>query len=211
MGQHAVMLLEGCEKGIGEEVCKIVAMLSVKQVFMIPRSRRFEAIRLHKQFTTQEGDLLAMINVFDGFVKNKQNQRFAHKYYLNGQGLEQAMIIYKRLMGTLKGLKLKVESTVEPDTEMLLDVIASGYFLNSAYLHHDGFYYTCREKTKLKIHQDSCVFGLNPPPKVITFGDTTEASYQEAVDVQNRVLNQDGSKNERLFLVKEVTSYPDFS
>merc|ERR1711879_238675 len=195
----------------GEEGYKIVALLSVKQVFTIPRSRRFEALRKHKQFTTQQGDLLSMINVFDAFVDNKQSPMFAHKYYLNAAALQQAMIIYERLKQTLKSLKLKVTSDVEPDTEMLLDVIAAGYFLNSAYLHHDGFYYTCREKTKLKIHQDSCVFGLNPPPKVITFGDTTEASYQEAVDVQNRVLNQDGSKNERLFLVKEVTSYPDFS
>ena len=118
------------------------------------------------------------------------------------------MIIYERLKQTLKSLKLTVKSSVEPDTEMLLDVIANGYFLNSAYLHHDGFYYTCRERTKLKIHQDSCLFGLNPVPKCIVFGDTTEASYQEAVGVKDRVLG-DAEGHARLFLVKEVTAFDD--
>ena len=147
-----------------------------------------------------------MINVFDAYLENKKSASFCHKYYLNAAALDQAMIIYERLIQTLKSLKLDVKSTVEPDTEMLLDVIASGYFLNAAYLHHDGFYYTCREKTKLKIHQDSCVFGLNPVPKVICFGDTTEASYHEAVEVQDRLLKDEG-EHVRLFLVKEVTCF----
>lgn len=62
------------------------------------------------------------------------------------------------------------------------------------------------------MHQDCCLFGLDPPPKVITFGDTTEASLQEATDVQNRVLDKSGETlKERVFLVKEVTAYPDLT
>merc|ERR1712131_35076 len=116
--QHAILLLEGCKLGIGEEVCKIVALLSVKQIFQIPRSRRFEALRKHKQFTTQQGDLISLINVFDAYAENKRSPSFAHKYYLNQLGLEQGFLIYERLRSTLKGLKLKVKSAVEPDTEM---------------------------------------------------------------------------------------------
>lgn len=129
-----------------------MSLLSVKQVFQIPKSRRFEALRKHKQFTVQQGDLISLINVFDAYTENKKSPAFCHKYYLNTAAMEQAMIIYERLKQTLKSLKLNVISTVEPDTEMLLEVIASGYFLNSAYLHHDGFYYTCREQGRNVVH-----------------------------------------------------------
>jgi len=208
--QHAVLLLEGAkdDRGLADDCCKIVAMLSVKQIYILPRNNRFTAITKHKNFMTFEGDLISLLNVFDAYQENKSNfekGKFCRDFYLHELGLQQADMIYERLRKTLKSLKLPVAKSKVPDTDLLQEVIASSYFLNSAYLHSDGYYYTFREKTKLKLHQDCCLFGLNPPPKVITFGDTTEASYQEAVDTQRRVYKTD--IDERLFLVKEVTAF----
>lgn len=206
--QHACLLLEGAKNNIADDCCKIIALMSVKKVYIYPKNNRFEAIRKHKKFMTFEGDLVSYLNVFDAykqFTTKHEKGKFCRDYYLHELGLEQAFMIYEKLIKTCKTLKLPLVETIVPDTELLLECIASSFYLNSAYLNHDGYYYTFREKTKLKLHQDCCLFGLDPPPKVITFGDTTEASYQEAVDTQKRVYKTDFDV--RLFLVKEVTSF----
>lgn len=146
--QHATLLLNGCEKGVGLHCAKIVALLSVKKIFTIPRARRFEALKQHKNFHTREGDLLSLVNVFDAYRKHKSSASFLHKYYLHQAGVEQAMIIYDRLVKTLKSLKVltnqgKCENSElgdmlpEEEGEKILEAIASAYFINSAYLHHD--------------------------------------------------------------------------
>lgn len=127
----------------------------------------------HKQvarraFEVAEGDLITLLNVYTAFVANNKSKEFCRKYYLNYRSLIWACNLRKYLANLLaKQCNLDSRSN-KGNTENILKCIASGYFVNVAYLDASGVYKDLRSKFDLFIDRASSLYA-QPQPKYITY------------------------------------------
>ena len=61
---------------ICEEICIIVAMLSVENIFFSPRANQRKAERKHKKFIFTNSDHLTLLNVYTHFVDNRCSSQY---------------------------------------------------------------------------------------------------------------------------------------
>lgn len=63
--QHAFILIESIKQGICEEVCKILSLVNVPNIFMRPRKEEkiYEAETCKRKFQDPSGDHLTLLNV----------------------------------------------------------------------------------------------------------------------------------------------------
>ena len=89
-------------KSISDEICKIVAMLSVENIFYTPRINQRKAERKHKKFVFKNSDHLTLLNVFNQFLENKHSSQYCKENYVNEKSLKMALQIQKQLVEYLK-------------------------------------------------------------------------------------------------------------
>lgn len=159
------MLYNSIQMSCSEEILSIIAMLQIQSVFSKPTSGQGQiTARIKKrEFEVAEGDLITLLNVYNGFVQGGRTKEWCGQHYVVYRNLKRAYELRQQLFN-LTGNKIGMPVvSCHGDVEVLQRCITSGFFPNAAYLHHSGVYKTCRGNRELNVHPNSCLYTLRQP------------------------------------------------
>lgn len=166
----AKMLIESPKFNCSKEICKISAMLQVKEIFSKPSNVSNSTLWSNEYLTkvcVSEGDLLSYLNILNGFLAADRSKRWAERRYLKHQALLNAVEITIKLESYLKKFKIKLVSSDK--LESIQKCITLGLFCNAAYLHPNGDYKSVRGEHTLYIHPTSTFSEIIEQPKMVLF------------------------------------------
>ncbi|KFD60739.1 hypothetical protein M514_10096 [Trichuris suis] len=173
---HAKALLMSGKLECSEEMLSIIAMMQIQNVFLTPVGQKHRAEIMKRQFSTEEGDHLTMLNVFTCFNERGRDIRWCKDHYVNYRGLCRAAEIRQQLLNFLKRFKVPLLSCRgRLDSEdRIRQSLVYGFFSNAAKLHHDGTYHTIREDFTLKIYKGSAIMYRKEYPKWVIFTEVLQ-------------------------------------
>jgi len=168
------MLLTSPQYSCTKEMCAIVAMQQIEEIFIVPRGGEVaDKARLkHRQFQTTEGDLITLLNVFLSFKFQLANypasiRHWCSSHFLKHKALVRANQLFERLSASMRSAdqKSKEQINQKPSDEDVRKCIVSGLFPNAAYYHPSGSYRTVKGggELDLHIHPRSVLYTLKPP------------------------------------------------
>lgn len=111
--KHSRMLLKSSEMGCSSEIVSILAMLQLQDVFVRPKYGDIiqKAKMQHRNFEVAEGDLLTLLNVYNSFEKNQNNNKlWCHRFFLNYNQLCKARKIRTHLIDLMRSYKIPLKS-----------------------------------------------------------------------------------------------------
>ncbi|RCN44445.1 helicase protein [Ancylostoma caninum] len=131
---HSKCLLTSGEFGCSEEIATIIAMLQVQDVFTAPTRNRHNAEEIKRRFAAEEGDHIALLNVYTMFVKNNKSRKWCTDHYLNYRGLCRADNVRAQLVRLLRRFDVPLVSTRGETgaTMKILRCLVSGFFSQAA-------------------------------------------------------------------------------
>lgn len=173
------------------ELCKIVSMLQVKDVFV--KSNKYcsdiWSNSSLKSICSSEGDLISYLNIFNSFISNQKSQKWAERRNLNYQALSKACEIANKLESQLQRIGIDILSSGRVKT--VQKSIVSGLFSNAAYLHPSGDYKTIRGEKVVHIHPTSVLSEMLELPKFVVFVEvlsTTKVFMRHITPVEQNWL-----------------------
>ena len=89
---YALLLLQAPKFGCLAEALDIVALLSVENVFFMPKNEDSKARQARKRFIAFEGDHLTLLNALRGFRQSHCDPLWAKKNFLNYKALQKALV-----------------------------------------------------------------------------------------------------------------------
>jgi ATP-dependent RNA helicase DDX35 len=177
--------------GCSEEIVSIVAMVQVQSVFIVLRGGQAKADAARLKFAVYEGDHLTLLNVYNSFIKNKQDSKWCHERCINFKAMKRAHEIRQQLVKYMRknGIRIvsgadTIASAMENGTgapattaaNLIRKCLVAGYFSQAARRHADGTYRTVRGKHALEIHPGSVLFKY--PPEWVIFHETVLTSKE---------------------------------
>lgn len=152
-----------------DEILSIVSLISVENLFFIPPDKREVANEVHRKFSTAEGDLIRMLNVYKSCKSAKMNSQWCRENFIHITNIRSAMQIRKQLEELCGRTKPPISlSSCGQNTECIRRCIASALSSNVALLKRDGTYRVKDIKKDIHIHPSSCLFGTKPDCVVFT-------------------------------------------
>ncbi|SPQ99592.1 unnamed protein product (mitochondrion) [Plasmodiophora brassicae] len=100
----ALLLIKSIELDCFPEMLTIAAMMSVENLWVIPRQKVEDAQTKHMAFKSKHGDLLTTLVVFNEWVQNRKSQEWCQKNFLNFRALHTADMIRRQLKDSFKSL-----------------------------------------------------------------------------------------------------------
>jgi ATP-dependent RNA helicase DDX35 len=141
-----------------EEIVTIVSMLMVNSVFAVAATQIREA---KAQFAVEEGDMLSLVNVFQGFVSSRRSSAWCTSLYLDHRALNRVYSIRQDIFKVLKSFNKNITSC-GTDTAKVQRCILSVYHCHVAKLEADGTYSSTKGQRNLYIHPSSVLYNVNP-------------------------------------------------
>lgn len=185
----AKMLITSGKLGCSEEILSIAAMLSVPSAFVFGHNFRSSVDRVRRLFGVHEGDHIALLNVYNAFVKSGEDKRWCGRFFVNYRSCKRAVQVRAHLRKYMKRWKVPMESC-DGDTEAIRRCIIHGYFANAAMLTPSGAYETVRGGHQLHIHPSSVLF--KTPPAWVVFHEvirTTKEYMRDVIEVDPKWLS----------------------
>lgn len=110
--KHSRMLLKSSEMSCSSEIVSILAMLQLQDVFVRPKyGAKIQKSKMqHRNFEVAEGDLLTLLNVYNGFEKNHHSRSWCHQFFINYNELCKAHKIRMHLIDLMRSLKIPLKS-----------------------------------------------------------------------------------------------------
>lgn len=173
------ILLNSGLYGCSEEIASIAAMLSVPFVFIFPKGSRKTAELAHRKFAVFEGDHLTLLNVYNSYIRKRQDPQWCRRHYINEKSMKKAVEVRRQLLEYLKTFEIPL--VTNRDSEMITKCLVSGYFANAARLQSDGSYKIIRGNHQLYIHPNSILSKF--PPEWVIYHEvvTTTKDYMRDV------------------------------
>ncbi|XP_050425902.1 probable ATP-dependent RNA helicase DHX35 [Adelges cooleyi] len=190
--KHSRMLIKSGEMGCSSEIVSILAMLQLQDPFVRPKyGATIQRAKIqHRSFEVAEGDLITILNVYNGFLKNKAtSKQWCHRYFINYNELCKAQKIRAHLLDSMKKFKIPLKSC-KGDTRIIVKCIASGLFKNAAYLHYTGVYKSVGSDEDLYFHPRSILNYVNQPQWVLydELLETTKTYIKDLTEVTPSLL-----------------------
>ncbi|VVC34666.1 Helicase, C-terminal,Helicase-associated domain,Domain of unknown function DUF1605,P-loop [Cinara cedri] len=166
--RHSRMLIKSGEMGCSSEIVCVLAMLQLQEPFIFPKfgNTIYKAKKMHRNFEVSEGDILTLLNIFNGFQKSHNRKQWCNRFFLNYNELCRAQKIRTHLLDLMKKTKIEIKSC-KGDTRIVVKCIASGLFKNAAYLHYTGVYRSVGIEEDLYFHPKSLLHYVNQPQWVL--------------------------------------------
>lgn len=110
--KHSRILLKSSEYGCSSEIISILAMLQLQDAFVRPKyGATIQKAKIqHRNFEVAEGDLLTLLNIYNGFEKNQYSKQWCHRFFINYNELCKAQKIRTHLKGLMKASKVPLKS-----------------------------------------------------------------------------------------------------
>lgn len=110
--QHSRMLLKSGEMGCSSEIVSILAMLQLQDAFVRPKHGvTIQKAKIQQRnFEVSEGDLLTLLNVYNGFEKSQYSKQWCHRFFINYNELCKAHKIRMHLINLMKSSKISLKS-----------------------------------------------------------------------------------------------------
>ncbi|XP_025202142.1 probable ATP-dependent RNA helicase DHX35 [Melanaphis sacchari] len=189
--KHSRILLKSAEWGCSSEIVSILAMLQLQDAFVRPKyGATIQKAKIqHRNFEVAEGDLLTLLNVYNGFEKNLYSQQWCHRFFINYNELCKARKIRSHLIDLMRSSKIPLKSC-KGNTRIIVKSIASGLFKNAAYLHYTGVYRSVGLDEDLYFHPKSVMNYVNQPQWVLydELLETTKTYIKNLVEITPSLL-----------------------
>ncbi|KAG0234556.1 DEAH-box ATP-dependent RNA helicase prp22 [Actinomortierella wolfii] len=144
----ARVLVEGVRLGCMEKIITIVAMLSVEDVFYMPRREEDQknAVEAHEQFLHHSGDHMTLLNVYEAWRKAGYSKEWCSDNYMNVRHLRMAKNVRAQLLDIFDRRKQNTPSGYkerESSSKTILQAITQGYapHLSKKHQHRHLFYH----------------------------------------------------------------------
>ena len=144
--QLSKALLSSVGFGCVPEMLTITAMLSIPPFFLRPKESAEEAEAVRATFGNPESDHIALLNVYDAFVQEKEEERatWCEEHFINARNLNNAMRVRTQLEGILQRLGIDVGAGGHVDDPFYFHTIrkciCSGFFMQVAIREKSGSY-----------------------------------------------------------------------
>lgn len=128
------------------EMLTITAMLSVPPFFLRPKENADEAEAVRATFSNPESDHIALLNVYDTFVQEKEEDRqtWCDEHFINSRHLNNAIRVRSQLSGILERLHIDVTKGQHVEDPFyfhnIRKCICSGFFMQVAIKEKSGSY-----------------------------------------------------------------------
>ncbi|KAJ1964149.1 hypothetical protein GGI12_001605 [Dipsacomyces acuminosporus] len=163
-----------------KEAVAAVSMISAGSPFVVPSSRRAEALEDRRGFMVQEGDALTLVNALVAYksIPARSRKQWCILHFLDAKLMDQANRISRQLESLLSRMGYRnISSSCASDFALLQKCLASGFFANAAQLAPSGAYSLLRDATTLvHIHPASVFFSGNPKPRYAVFVEAMETT-----------------------------------
>ncbi|KDR10772.1 hypothetical protein L798_15339, partial [Zootermopsis nevadensis] len=155
------ILLSAEVYGCLEEILSIVALLSSESVFIIPPSKREQAVVAHGKFVSSSGDHITLLNIYRSFSTVTQKKQWCHENFLNVRNLQYASEVRSQLAELCQRCKLRISSCGQ-NMDQVRKCLVTGLFMNIAELQRERQYLTVESRQTVAIHPSSVLYGSQP-------------------------------------------------
>ncbi|KNZ58643.1 pre-mRNA-splicing factor ATP-dependent RNA helicase prp43 [Puccinia sorghi] len=169
--QLSKMLISSPEFKCSNEILSIAAMLSVPNPFLRPHNQRKEADDARAQFTHPEGDHLTLLNLFHGYKKSSDPNKWCWQNYIASRAMLQADNVRNQLRRTMEKFDLDLVSIDHNHKDYFKNIrmaVTTGYFMQVAHKEREKGVYTTRDGQVVGLHP-SC--GLENTPEWVLYNE----------------------------------------
>lgn len=195
------LLLISSENGCSQEMCTIVSMLSVPNIFFRPKERQEESDIARSRFQIPESDHLTLLNVYSQWESNNRSDSWCARHFLNGRSLRKAKDIKEQIELIMKSSKVPVSSSGY-DWDILRKCICSSFFHQAAKRSSKiGEFLNLRTGIELQLHPTSSLYGMSDLPEYVVYHElllTTKEYISTVTAVDPEWLLEYGSVFYRL-------------
>ncbi|KZV57549.1 hypothetical protein F511_03009 [Dorcoceras hygrometricum] len=177
------MILASNDFGCSEEAITIAAVLSIQSIWFSGKGMQKEMDEAKLRFAVSEGDHLAFLNVYKGFIESGKSSNWCHKNFVNYQAMRKVHEIRQQLRRIAQRLGIGLKSC-EGDVNAVRKAVTAGFFANACRLEaysHNGLYKTIRSSQEVYIHPSSVLFRVNPKWVVFHSVVSTDRQYMRNV------------------------------
>ncbi|KAK1937208.1 putative pre-mRNA splicing factor RNA helicase [Babesia divergens] len=149
------------------DIVAVVAMLSVPNIFIRPRSKHEGLNKSYNEWVTKvranDSDHITMLNIFNMYQQvacdgRSRLQSFCEDVFLNPKGIESAVRVFEQLAKLVeKHLKVPcaLKSSGKPNTQAVLKCLCSGFFLQTAFSNGKNEFLTIKDCQTVYTHPSS--------------------------------------------------------
>ncbi|EMD33542.1 hypothetical protein CERSUDRAFT_76747 [Gelatoporia subvermispora B] len=155
----AKMLIDSPKFHCSDEILTIVAMLSAPHVWVRPPSKQRQADAAKARLSIRDGDHLSLLNVFNQYIRNKNDPDWPYNNYLSARALTNAESVRTQLKRMMEKFDIELVSTPEEGRihRAVRKALCSGYFSQSALKHGTtgSSYGTIKDQLDAVLHPSS--------------------------------------------------------
>jgi pre-mRNA-splicing factor ATP-dependent RNA helicase DHX15/PRP43 len=187
--QLAKLILFSPEYNCSSEIVRIVACLSVPQIFLRPRETAKQADEAKAQFAHPDGDHLTYLQVCAAYesVPEKERKQWCWDNFVNERSMQSAVNVQNQLLGIMKRLDVPlISSDLKGDGSFgfsdIRRALTGAMFMQVAHRQRSGEYLTVKDNQLVYIHPSSVV---NSRPEWVLFEEfaLTTKNYIRTVTV----------------------------
>jgi pre-mRNA-splicing factor ATP-dependent RNA helicase DHX38/PRP16 len=163
------LLLISSENNCSQEMCTIVSMLSVPNIFYRPKERQEESDIARSRFQIPESDHLTLLNVFSQWEANNRSDSWCTKHFLHPRSLRKAKDIKEQIELIMKSNNVPVNSSGY-DWDIVRKCICSSFFHQAAKRSSKiGEFLNLRTGIELQLHPTSSLYGMSDLPEFVVY------------------------------------------
>jgi pre-mRNA-splicing factor ATP-dependent RNA helicase DHX16 len=174
----AKAILASGDLGCSEEVTTICAMLGEAEgLFYRPKDKKLLADSARQRFHSEAGDHFVFLNVFSAWAESGFSHIWAKENFLQIRVLNRVRDIRDQMVKINERIEVPMMSAGATNTIPIQKAVTAGFFLNTAILS-GGSYRTIKSKSTVYIHPSSVMMGMEPPARVIVYGELVETTKE---------------------------------
>ncbi len=163
----ARMVLEADKHGCVREVATIAAFLSIRNVFVRPKGKEYEADMKHSRLKVHTSDALTFLKIWQSYEAANFERQWCFDNFLHVKSMDEVKSIRSQLLNILERGGMKLSSTiVERD---IVRSVAAGLIQNLLQ-HGSRHIYSGTLRDNLYgvyVHPSSAVFGWSDPRWIV--------------------------------------------
>jgi len=158
--QLSKMIIASANHNCSNEILSITAMLSVPNCFLRPKEAQKAADEAKAKFAHQDGDHLALLNVYHAFKQNGEDTRWCYDNFLQHRSLKSADSVRVQLARIMKRFNLPLNSSDFSSPAYYTNIrkaLLVGFFMQMAHLESSGRYRIVKDNQVVALHPSCCL------------------------------------------------------